>query len=341
MPTAIGTNTITSIARHYILPQITDQIYNSNILLYRLMKGNKRIVQGGTQIEVPLMYARFGAGGPYSGFDTLSTAPSDTIKNAVFAWKQHYVPWSVDGLTLLKADTPDAVANFLTLQSQQAYMELAENLAVGLFGDASGTANFGTGATTAADLDGLAALVSTDAFGVATYGGITRTSGSFWNSSVTGVSSTQTMSMTSLNSAFHQATRGGHHPTLVLSGQDQYNRYWALNAAGSNPSTQFIRQPQGHDALLASAGFTNLLFNNVPWVVDSHVSRGVVDANNTRVYFLNENFLNYVVSPRADFYLRPFMEPVNQDAMVAMLLWAGNLVATNSDQQGGVFNYNA
>ncbi len=333
MATAIGTNTVTSIARHFILPQITDQIYASNILLYRLMKGNKRMIQGGTQIEVPLMYSRFQAGGTYRGAERLSTTPSDTIKNAVFDWKQHYVPWSVDGLTLIKVDSPDAIANWLTLQSQQAYMEMAENLANGLFGD---------GTTDVKDIDGLAGLVgSGSSIGNNTYGGITRTSNTWWNSSVQGISSTATMSLTNLNTSFHEATRGGHHPTLIVSGQDQYNRYWALNAAGTNPSVQYVRQPQGHDALLASAGFTNLLFNNVPWVVDSHVTANVVGASTSRVYFLNENFLHWVVSPRADFYLKPFQEPVDQDAMASMLLWAGNLVCTNSDQQGGVFNYNA
>lgn len=334
--TPIGTNTVTSIARRYILPQITDQIYASNVLLYRLMKGNKRIVQGGTQIEVPLMYARFNTGGPYQGLQPFNTAPSDTIKNAVFGWKQQYVTWSVDGLTMIRVDSPEAIANFLTLQSQQAVMEMAENLAVGLFGDGTGTV------TSAIDLDGLAGMIGTgSSIGNQNYGGLNRTSNTYWNSSVQGISSTATMSLSNLHTAFTAAQRGGHHPTIIVSNQDQYNRYWALNATGSNPSVQYVRQPQGHDALLASAGFTNLLFNNVPWVTDSHVTQGVVDANNSRVYMLNENFLQWVVSPRADFYVKPFQEPVNQDAMVSSLLWAGNVVSTNCDQQGGIFNYNA
>jgi len=108
--TAIGANTITSIARHFIMPQITDQVYGSNVLLYRLMKGNKRMVQGGTQIEVPLMTKRFTTGGAYSGYDVFDTTPHDTVQNAVFNWKQHQVTWSVDGLTMLKADSPLAIA---------------------------------------------------------------------------------------------------------------------------------------------------------------------------------------------------------------------------------------
>lgn len=333
--TAIGTNTITSIARHFIMPQITDQIYGSNVLLYRIMKGNKRMVQGGTQIEIPLLYKRWTTGGAYSGYDTFDTTPHDTIRNAVFNWKQHQVTWSVDGLTMLKADSPLAIANFLTLQSQQAYMEMAENLATGLFGDGTGTT------TSAKDIDGLVGLVgSGSSIGNQTYGGLDRTTYSWWDSSVTGISSTDTMDEATLMTAFTAAQRGGQSPTLIVSGQDQWNRYWALGAA-SGTADRFPREPQGHDNLLYSAGFTNLLFNNVPWVADSHVTQGVVDANNSRVYMLNENFLHWIVSPRADFYLKPFQEPHNQDAMVASLLWAGNLVCSNPDAQGGVFNFNA
>lgn len=337
---AIGTNTVTSIARHFILPTITDNIYASNVLLWRLIKGNKKIIQGGTQIEAPLMYARFNTGGAYRGYEQFNTTPSDTVKNAVWDWKQHYVSWSVDGLTLLRADSPDAIVNFLTMQSQQAYMEMAENLAVGLFGDGLGT-HAGTAATGPKDIDGLAAIVGTGTtIGNSTYGGIARASNTFWNSSVQGVASTSTMSLANLNSNFHEATRGGFHPTLILSGQDQYNRFWSLNA-GTGGGEQYPRQPGGHDVLMAQAGFTNLMFNNTPWVVDSHVSEGIVSSANSRVYFLNENFLQWVTSKRADFHLKPFMEPHNQDAMVASLLWAGNLICTNCDQQGGVFNYNA
>lgn len=331
----IGANTITSIARHFIMPQITDMIYGSNILLYRLMKGNKRMVQGGTHIEVPLMYRRFTTGGAYSGYDVFDTTPHDTIRNATFNWKQHQVSWSVDGLTMLKADSPLAIANFLTLQSQQAYMEMAENLAVGLFGD-------GTGVTTSIkDLDGLAGIVgSGSSIGNQSYGGLDRTALPWWDSSVTGITSTQTMSQSNLMTAFTAAKRGGQSPTLIVSGDDQWNRYWATGQSATN-ATDHPRQPQGHDSLLYSAGFTNLLFNNVPWVADSHVTQNVVGASTSRVYMLNENFLHWIVSPRADFYLKPFQEPHNQDAMVASLLWAGNLVCSNPDQQGGVFNYNA
>lgn len=330
MAVAIGTNTVTAIARHFIVPSITDQIYRSNVLLYRLMANNKKTIQGGTQIEVPLLFQRFANGGSYRGLDPFSTAQNDTIKNAAYDWKQYYVTWSIDGLTMIKVDSPQAIANLLTLQSQQAYMEMAENLAAGLFSD--GTGNGGK------DLDGLLAT-----FGTAnTYGGLSRTTNTWWQPTVQGGSGAGVaMTMALLQSEFGNLTIGGQHPTIIMSRQDQYNRYWALNQT-SNQS-QYPRQPGGHDEILASAGFTNLLFNNVPWVVDSHVpDSSNINANgltNSLVMMLNENVLSWAVSPRADFYLKPFQEPYNQDGMVSALMFAGNLVTMNSTLQGAIANF--
>ena len=51
MATPIGSDVVTSIARRYILPEITDNVYNTNLLLFRLNSSNKKIVRGGTQIR--------------------------------------------------------------------------------------------------------------------------------------------------------------------------------------------------------------------------------------------------------------------------------------------------
>lgn len=316
MPTAIGQDQVTSIARRYIMPTITDQIYPSNVFFYRLQKANKKIVQGGTQIEVPTLYKRFAAGGRYRGFDPLDTTPSDTIRNAVFDWKQHYVPWSLSGLTLIQTDSPEAIANFLKLQSEQAFMEMGENLATDVFAD---------GTTDSKSLDGLEGAVGNASVGNANYGGISRSANSWWNASVD--ASTSALTLASAHAAIMNATRGGQHPTLGLTRLEQYNRLWALGSTSTGYTIQQQRLPGGHDELLLSAGFTNILVDNIPVVVDSHVDDGP-NSSNGRIYFINENTFHYVVSPRADFYLEDFQKPVNQDALVAMILWAGNIVCT-------------
>lgn len=312
----IGTEVVTSIARRWILPEVVDNIYDSNPVFFRVNQANKRITRGGTHIEVPLMFQRFEAGGAYSGYDVLDVAPSDTVRNARYEWRQHFVPVTVDGLTLIKTDSPEAIANFIQLYFAQAEMEMSENLAFGLWSDASATN----------EIDGFEAGID-DGSVQNTYGGLNRTTFNFWQSQVD--STTATLDLDSLQSMHGSTGTGGRHATLIASRQEQYNRYWSLNVGQQD----FPTQPMGHDEQLASRGFTNLLFNNTPWITDSHVFDGP-DASNSAIVFLNEDFLYWVVSPRADFYLEDFQTPVNQDAMVAKMLWAGNVVFTNVATQG-------
>lgn len=316
MADPIGTDTVTSFARRYILPQVYDVVYRSNVLFFRLNKGNKRVIQGGYQIEVPFMYSRFSAGGPYRGFDVLNVSPSDTVKNGAHEWRQHYVPVAVDGLTLIKVDSPEAIVNFLEFQFQQATMEMADNLGEGIWSDGSNPK----------EIVGLEAAVD-DGSVATTYAGLSRASNSFLNSQVD--DSTAALALPALQAMHGNTGVGGRHSTLIASRQEQYNRFWALGANNQ----EFPVQPGGHDEQLFSAGFTNLLFNGVPWVVDDKVFDGPNTANSA-IVFLNEDPIHYAVSPRADFYLEDFQSPVNQDAMVSLLKWAGNLIVANNQWQG-------
>jgi hypothetical protein len=288
-----------------------DQVYRSNLMFFRLNARNRKVLQGGLQIEIPLVYSKFAAGGFYQGFDELDITPSDTVKNAAFDWKQAYSPVTVDGLTLIRVDSPEAVVNFLGFQFEQAQTDLADILGTGLW------------TTTVANnkaIDGIPAAV--DAGTIATtYGGLLRSANAFWNANVTNI--TPPLSLSAMQTMFGTCTEGGRHPTILVSGQAVYNLYWAL----STPGQAFPSQPGGQDEQLASNGFTNLLFNNVPLAVDSH-------APAQQLFFLNEDYMYLYVNPRADFNMKEFREPVNQDAMTSLILWAGNVVFSNLLRQG-------
>lgn len=312
MPTVIGTNTMTSIVRHFIAPEITDVIYGTNVFFYR-QNAAKKIIAGGTQLEYPFMYARFAAGGPYSGADVLTMVASDTIKNGVWGWKQHYVPIVVEGLTLIKSDSPLAIANHVSLQMQQAEIEMADNLGTGIMSD---------GSTNPKELDGM--QIAVDSTG--TYGGLARSTNS-WLASVED-GSTSTLALDKLQSLFGSAKKGGRSPSLILSRQEQYNRYWKLASDKQNIYTE----PVARDSQLAQLGFDNLLFNGVPWCVDDKVFDGP-NASNSAVLMLNEDFINFIVSPRADFYVEDFQTPITQDVMASRLMWAGNVIVRDPARQ--------
>ena len=68
--------------------ELIDNIGSTNALLYDLIKGEGyESCDGGTYIAEELMYA-LTPSQPYSGYDTLSTTPTDGITQAIFEWRQ-------------------------------------------------------------------------------------------------------------------------------------------------------------------------------------------------------------------------------------------------------------
>ena len=299
------------------MPKIADNIYNSNPFFLRANASLRKDVQGGTQIELPLMYTNMASYGWYSGFDQLNTAQSDTVQNNAFMWKQAYVIVSLDGLTMARVNSPEAIANLISVQFAQAEMQMADLLGQGLWSDS---------VTNVKAIDGLAGAIDNGTV-ASTYGAISRASNTWWQSQV--YSSTATMALPALQALFGSCTQGGQHPTIIASTQHQYNNYWALNTS----FFQYPRQPIGQDEALASAGFSNLLFNQVPWIVDSHIGAAAPLADGS-VFFINENFLNFIILSQVDFYLEDFQTPIDQDAMVSKLLWGGDMALNNCARQG-------
>lgn len=317
MATPLGTNSLTAIARRRIMPSIVDQVYGSNALFFRLMKLNRSKVTGGTQIEQPLQTGRPTGGGAYSGYDVLDVAPYELLENAAWDWKQYYQHVTIDGLTLAKTNDPAAIADFLKTYFEIAREELSQTLGYDLYHST------GTGGDVK-KLDGLRAAVAASG----TYGGIDKSTNSFWQSQIDS-STTNIASLAPLQTMFGNATKGGHHPSIIVGRQPLYNAYWGLLTAGQ----QFPVAAAGSDEILASGGFTHLLFNNTPWVVDDNVDDGAT-AGTSRLYFLNENFIDIKVNSEADFYLRPFVQPANQDAMTSFIKVYLNMLVTNCQRQG-------
>lgn len=316
MATPIGTNALNALSRRFIIEQITDNVYRSNVLFFRINARNKKRFDGGFQIEVPLSWTRFVAGGPYSGYDLLDVSPSDTFKNAAFDLKQYYVPVSIDGGSIIRSNSPEAVVNLVGAMFAQAEAEMAENLGAGIWSNNSNVKG----------IDGVVAAVDNGAV-TTTYGGLSRASNTFWNSQVALAS--PPLSFIQLQQVFGNCTEGGRRPTIIVTTQQIWNILWALSQATSSgfPYQSFPARAGGEDSQLAQAGFSNILFNGVPVVVDSHCPAG-------SIYLLNEEYMELYVNTQRDFYLEDFQKPIQQDAFSAKIYWAGNLIFTNLLRQG-------
>jgi hypothetical protein len=314
MPTPIGVNTVTSVVSRYLLPEMVDNVYKSNPIIYRLMQGNKKVVQGGTHIEQPVILSDFNAGDFYTGYDLLSMVPQDTMRTAGWDWKQAYVPLVFSGLTLAKADSPDAIANIVQQQSSQANLRMAEVLANSLWATT----------TSALGLDGVPAMVD-DGTLAGTYGALSRTTYTNWKAFREGGSGALTIPR--LNTTFTSAQYGGRTPSIIASGQAGYNAYYNL-AFGTASLTSFNVSAGSGDANLFGAGFQNVLFNGVPWIADSHIKVDPTSGQSGKeaIFMLNEDFVRLIINARGDWVMEDFQTPPDQDVVSSKLLWMGNVI---------------
>lgn len=331
-PTPIGVDAVSAIVDRYVMPQIIDGVYNSNPLIHRFYKANKINRQGGTQIEVPVLYKRGSSGGWYRGYDKLALAPQDSIKNFAFGWAQAYETVTIDGLTLIITDSDQAIANHITMQVEVAKMEMMERLAEGMFGQGP------DGDGDDKSMVGLGAIID-DGTDVTQYGGRARSGLPYACASLD--AATSTLTTLAMRKRVGAVTKGAYTTTLIAARQEQYDRYWALLQAGVTMNREIAGSNSGgRDEMLGAAGFHNLMFDGIPFVVDSHVPDGP-NSTNSEIQFICEPVIDLFVSPRADLFMEEFQKPADMDAMTSKLLWAGNMACGAPRLQSKLTNISA
>lgn len=291
---------IDSITEKMFIPKLVDNIFASNALLQRWKKNKYKAESGGTTIMQPLLYATTTAVGSYSGTDTLSTTSNDQITAAYWTRGNYYANVTIAGTDELSNSGDAQVIDFVRAKVQAAEMSLADKLGTDLY-------NTGT------DTKGIVGLgLAVDSAG--TYAGIDRSAYTWWASDED--STTTTLSMAALQAGYGDVTVGNDKPSVAITTQDLYDSYMNL----LTPMQRFV------DEDTAKGGFTNIMFNGIPVIVDSHCT-----ASNW--FFLNEKYFTLYHHPKRNFKFEGFIKPVNQDVASAKIFWSGQLVCSNCRMQ--------
>lgn len=297
---ALTYDELSSTTEKYFVKKLVDQVFNSNSLLMRLRKKSYKPQEGGQTIMVPVAYASTSAAGWYSGTDTLDTTANDQITSAAFTRAHAYANITITHTDELVNSGDAQMIDFVRAKVQLAEMTLKNNL---------GTAVFNTGTDTKA-LIGLRLAVDSSG----TYGGISRSSYSWWAADED--SSTTTLTLAAMQAAFGDVTVGNDKPTVIITTQDIYDSYCNL----LQPQQRFT------DEKTADAGFTNILFQGVPVIVDSHCP-------DYHMFFLNENYLTLWYHPADNFRFEPFIKTPDQAVASAKIFWAGQLTCSSPRMQ--------
>lgn len=142
-----------------------------------------------------------------------------------------------------------------------------------------------------------------------TYGGISQSANSFWQSNVD--STTTALSLSKLQEQYEAAKEGSEAVGLITFSEAQFNILWGL----IQPQQRFS------DGDTAKAGFKNLMFNGAICAEDSYAPTNyVVGWNLDKVKLVSHTDRKFP-GKFIDFEM-----PHNQDADIAHIRWAGQLV---------------
>ena len=324
--------------------ELADNMSRNNALLARLnRRGRVKTFSGGRTIVQELNYANNQTFQWYSGYQVLNIAPSQTFTAAEFPIRQSACAVSISGLEELQNSGEEAIIDLLESRIENAEVTFMNGMSNGIYGDGTVTGSVG----------GLQLLVtSSPTSGVV--GGIDRGTWTFWQNQAYGAITNGGAAATAANiqnymdSIWLLLVRGRDVPDLIVADNNFYKYYWQ-----SLQAIQRIQSENG-EGEFAVLGFQTLKYNSADVVLDGgfqgfstdplpyETSAGTsavggVPANT--MYFLNTKYIHWRPHARRNMVpLDPDRFSVNQDALVKLIGWAGNMTLSNSFLQGILYN---
>ena len=306
--------------------ELADNVTNNNPLLLKLKsKGNVRPFSGGNLILEEIMYNDSSTNNTssYSGFETLNISPNSPISAAQFSIAQYASAVTISGLEMLQNSGKEAIIDLLEGRIKVAEAQLSNRINLDLYGN--GTGNGGK------NLTGLAAAVA-DAPTSGTYGGINRATWTFWqNQAFSGVTNGgAAVSAANIQSYMTQLAiklvRGTDKADLIVADNNYYNLY-----VNSLQAIQRVTDPE-----MAGSGFASLKFYGGGTSADVVLGGGIgAQEPANHMYFLNTDYIFF--RPHKDRNFVPIggeRQSVNQDAIVKLIGWAGNLTSSGAQFNG-------
>lgn len=303
---AVSISAINSITQQYFVPKLVDNVQNSMALLVQLKKkGKMTTVDGGTLINVPVSYARNTTVMNYSGTDVLDTSYQEKKTSLQFDWKQKNAAITISGLDMLKNAGAAKVIDHVKSETKLAERDMKDSFATGLYSSGSD----------AEDIVGARVFLSTSN----TYGGIVQSAESWLQAKID--STTTALSLAKMQERYEAAKIDDDKPGLITTTETQFNIFWAL----LQPQQRFV------DADMAKSGFSALGFNGASVIEDSYVPSGYM-------VFWNLDHVELKSHSERPFpgEFVEFEKPINQDAMVAHLRWAGALCVDEVRKQAAM-----
>ena len=296
--------------------EVADNIFDSTPLWFWMRdKGRFKTKVGGRFISHPLRFAKSDNVKWVTKGDTVSLDDKEFLTSAQYDWR--YVIDSIVrfGIDEQQNQGKQEILSIMTAKLENAQDSLVDTLETALFAAQSGDT-----------MSGLQNLVADDPTAAATVGGIAQDTETWWRN--------QVIDMTGLSFATHgipnmrtMRNNVGNNlkmdmPDIIVSGQVPFEYY--------EDSTQ--EQKQIVNQKLGDAGFDNIQFKGMPMVWSPACA-------DTRMYFLNTNFLAVTYDPTSFFEMTEWKAIPNQvNDRAAQIVVTLELMTSRRRAQGVLFD---
>ena len=328
---------------------LVDNIFKDSAFLTYLRQSDAiRKQDGGERIAVPLMYGDNSTIKTHGGYSTLDTTPQEGMTTAFYEWAEIAGTVSISRKEERQNSGEGRLLNLLESKMRQAEMTMREKLNGDLLAGTVSSATFVQ--DTAEDGSyGLAPLgyffrkeKATDPTTI-DVGNIAGDTYSWWRhrTAVLGANSgsvdnedfainvsTWAGLKVALRRMYNYCSRGsGGSPDLVVADQVTFESYEnALDTSVRYMNTK-----------MADMGFDTVKLRGATMIWDEVVPdiyTGTAAITLGTAFFLNTNFYELFIDSQTDIVTTPFVEPENQTAKTAKILFMGNAGVSNMRKHG-------
>ncbi len=313
--------------------ELADNVTNNNALLRKLKaKGNVRTFSGGNVIMEEIMYTDANTinANSYSGYEVINISPNSPISSAEFAIRQYAAAVSMSGLEMLQNSGKEQIIDLMEGRVKISEAQLQNRMDYDSYQDGTGNAS--------KNITGLALAVPDDPT-TGTYGGIARGTYNFWRSQYYRGVTDGGAAVSAANIQAYMTTlslrcvRGSNKPDLWIADATYFGFY-----VNSLQAQQRITSTSGDGK--AGAGFgPELAFYGGGMAATVCMGGGVNGAVNTagtsggatsaHMWALNTNYFFWRPHKERNFVpIGGERQSVNQDAIVKLIGWAGNLTSS-------------
>jgi len=283
---------------------------------------------------MPIKVSKNSTGTSFSGFDTFATSATDNRQFLEYGPKFYQITVALPGDELSVADTDEKVLDLMRLTIQSDTEDMADDLGTIFYADGTGNSS--------KDPLGMAALVD-DGSSVTSIGGLSRSTYTTLQSTVT--ASSGTLTLAKLDTLWSAVTSGSQKPTAHYTTETGSNLYGQL----LRPQERIMKDASRMKGLVGGTGFSALEYAGKPVLMDEKCTSGVW-------FSVNENFLDWYGLPffsakavsyknqiKGNDYPTPmglgfswsdWIVPANAGAVVGHVYLGGEFVTNNPKRHG-------